>query len=200
MIPAREDEPARAVHERIERAAGRVLDHLQIAGERVEAVGAGDGGLGFVFIELREPRLVVVGPVAHENYFPIRRVAGRDVVAVRRLAGNFHDDWRRVRVCDDEVEVGEFVKLPEKFRRIRRVCRRTDDHAEQNFFTEPVDVRVAHVNADAVLDAVRAVAGLAREVHEAGVGGHQPEVAAARRVRGVGELVAEERDDGKERV
>ena len=98
-VPPCDDQPPKTVNERVEHAARLMLDHLQIAAQRVEAVNAGHAGRALVFIKLRiQPRLVVVGPVARENDPSVRRVTWRDVVAVRRLIGNLDDDRWRVRI------------------------------------------------------------------------------------------------------
>ena len=98
------------------------------------------------------------------------------------------------------IQVGQFIKLPEEIIGRRRIGGRTGHHAEENFFPAPMNLRIAHVNADAVLDAVRAEAGFAREIDKAGVRGHQPQITAARGVRRVRLLVAKNRHDGEKRV
>ena len=60
-----------------------------------------------------------------------------------------------------------------------------------------VNRRVAHVNSDAVLDAIGAKAAFARQVDQPLVGGHQPQVASASGVGGIRQMIAENGDDGE---
>ena len=115
VIPAGHDEAAKAIDERIERAARCMLEHFQIAGHWVQAVGAGDGRRAFVFVELRiEVGLIAKRLIRHENDPVISRVGGRHVVKICGLIRHPDNRRNRVRVRDDRVEVRDFVKLPKE--------------------------------------------------------------------------------------
>ena len=198
MVPAREDEAAEAIDEGIEGAAWGVLEHLQIAGGRIEAVGPGNGRMTFVFVESEVK--AVVGFVAHEDDSSVGGVAGRDVVAVGGLVRNFDDLRSGVGVGDDSVKVDDFVELPMELCGVAGACGRADDHAEENFFAIPMNRGIADIDADAVLDAAGAETGRFGEIDEAQIWQHEPEVPAASGVGGVSEMVAEDCDDGEEGV
>ncbi len=97
MIPTRHNQTPEAVHERIEAAAGQMLEQTQIARGRIEAVGAGNGGRAFVFITLWiEKRLVVQRTVAGKNQPASAGVVGADVIVVRRLIWHLDYDRRGI--------------------------------------------------------------------------------------------------------
>lgn len=63
-----------------------------------------------------------------------------------------------------------------------------------------MNLRVAYIDADAVLDAIGAQTSAAGEIHEAEVRGHQPKVTTAGGVGGIGLLISENGNDGKEGI
>ena len=63
-----------------------------------------------------------------------------------------------------------------------------------------MNVRIAHLNAHPMLDAIGSKARAAGQVHQRAVGSHQPQISAAARVRGVGLLIPENRNHGKKGV
>src|ERR1019366_5784540 len=189
MIPACDDEPTKAVDEWIKSSARQMFQHFQIARDPVEAVSARDAARAFVFIALGlEMQLVAEWTVAHANNPAIRGVSWTYVVAIGRLIRHRQDDRRQVRVGDDGVQIGKFVYLPEENIRVRCVGWCADHHAEQDLFPAPMNRRIAHVNANAMLDSIGAISGLTREIDKAYIGGHQPQIAAASSVRRIGLL------------
>ena len=56
--------------------------------------------------------------------------------------------------------------------------------------------RIAHIDADAVLNSPRAQTGLARQIYQSAILRHQPQISAARRVRRVRLLISKNGDDG----
>src|SRR5260221_237458 len=96
--------------------------------------------------------------------FPGFRESLDDVGGLGGLVQDFNNDWSRVCVGNDRVEVCDFIDLPIKSRRVAGTGWCACDHAKENLFSAPMNMGIAEINADCVLDAVGAEAGLAREV------------------------------------
>ena len=132
---------------------------MQIAVRGIEAPEARDGGKVVVFIELWiEISRSIAGPIAGKDYPPIGAVTGRDIVVIRRLAGDFCD---RVRAIG---QAGDFIQLPEEQIGIGGVTRRACHHAEQGPGTVPVDRRITDGDAIGVLNPREPKTESAREI------------------------------------
>ncbi len=63
-----------------------------------------------------------------------------------------------------------------------------------------MDLRVAHGDAVGMLRPIDAVASGTSQVQQDAIGIAEPQIPAAGRVRGVGQVISKNRDDGQERV
>ena len=190
VVPAREHDPAVAVHDRgkIARGVGVHLEHH--AGLGVQVPQAGVGGEHVVLVQQWVDTAARARPVGDKQDVIVGAVGGHEVVIAGRLVGHGRDDDR----VGDVGETAHLVQLPDWADDLAGADGRADDHAEERLAAVPIHSRVAHGNAFCACQNTRAaVAGGGGQVFQAAVGVTNPQVAAARRAAHAAFLVAKGR-------
>src|ERR1051326_2705082 len=187
MVPTRFDDAPEAVHDGIESAAGRVIEDVEIAVGGIKNPCAADARVALVFLKRGiEMSCTVKRFVGGENDPAIGGIARIDVVEIGGLVLDEANGRRRVGVEDDRVKIRNFVKLPKEGSRISRVGWGAQDNAEDGLLAVPMDRRIAHANPNTILGTAGAETGFASEIHQAKIGGHEPEITPASGVGSVG--------------
>ena len=144
VIPIRKNHTSRAVDERIERGAWRMMQALERDRVcRIKHPHSADRWQTQILFTLREMRLSVVRAITCENDFSALRIRWKNVV-IRRLIGHSGQHKLHVFRALHLRRQRDLVKLNQKKRCVGRTARLARGHAENWFRRCPVDRRISH--------------------------------------------------------